>query len=101
MGIGVTATLGVCFAIIVACRVSGVIWVRTAFATAIGAVTLYLSYGIAFRLRLQHDLKLSPHDGQSGMDVFAFAILVAPVATIFAVLVFLRITRPARPTIDR
>lgn len=101
MRISVTATLCVCFAILVACRVNGVNWVRTAFATAIGGVTLYLSYGIALRFRLQHDLKLSPHDGQSGMDVLAFAILAALVATVFAVLVCLRITRPARPTNDR
>jgi hypothetical protein len=67
----------------------------------LGANRIRYRESIAFRLRLQHDLKLSPHDGQSCMDVLAFAILVAPVATIFAVLVFLRITRPARPTNDR
>ncbi|WP_174298451.1 hypothetical protein [Sphingomonas bacterium] len=101
MGIGATAILIFCAVVMAACRVSGINWMRTAFATALGSVTLYLAYGFAFRLRMQHDLKLSPHDGQSGMDVLAFAILVAPIATILVVLFFIWITRPEKPTNDR
>ncbi len=74
---------------------------RTAFATAIGGITLYFSYGLAFSLRVEHDMKLSPHDGQAWIDVLAFAILAAPIATIIIVVLFLWITRPGQPPKDR
>jgi len=98
MGIGATALLIFCAAIVVACQVRGISWMRTASATALGSVSLYLSFGLAFDFRAQQLMELSPHDGQSGMDVLAFAILVAPVATIFVVLAFLWITRPCKQT---
>lgn len=98
MGIGLTAILVLCAVILAVCRAGGVNWFRSALATVIGGATAYFSFGIAFRLRLEHDLKLSPHDGQSGMDVLAFAILTAPAVAIIAVLLFLWITRSRKPT---
>jgi hypothetical protein len=96
MEIGAVAVLVFCAAIIAACRIRSVSWLRTAFSTAIGIATLYISFGFALRLRLQYDEKLSPHDGQSGMDALAFAILVAPAASIAATLFFLWITKSKR-----
>jgi hypothetical protein len=93
MGIGITAISIFCAAIMVVCRVKGVSWTRTALAAILGILSLYLSFGIALELRTQHLMKVSPNDGQSAMDILAFAILVAPAASTLVVLVFLWSTR--------
>jgi len=100
MGIGIISILIFCAAVMISCRIWGVNWGRTALAAAIGGATLYFSYGIAFNFRLQHDMQLSSQDGQSGMDVLAFAILAAPIAAIVAVILFLLITKPRHSSDD-
>ena len=98
MGIGITAISIFSAAIMVVCRVRSVSWTRTALAVILGSLSLYLSFGIALELRTQHLMKVSPHDGQSAMDVLAFAILVASAASTLVVLFFLWSTRIRKAT---
>ncbi|WJS98183.1 hypothetical protein [Novosphingobium humi] len=44
---------------------------------AIGAGMAVLSFDLAFHWRMERDARLFPHDGQSGLDVLAFAFYVA------------------------
>ncbi len=101
MSIGLIAISTYCAAVIASCVIWGVKWTRTAIATAIGGLSLYFSYGIAFNLWLQHDVKLARHDGQSGMDVLAFAILAALTAATAIVILFIWITRHRQTPSDR
>lgn len=101
MSIGIIALAAYCVAVIASCLIWGVQWTRTAIATAIGGLSLYFSYGLAFNLWLHHDMKVAPHDGQSGMDVLAFAILAAPTAATVVVILFLWITRIRHTPNDR
>jgi glucan phosphoethanolaminetransferase (alkaline phosphatase superfamily) len=96
MSVGVLAISAYCAAVMAICLLWRVKWTRALIAAAIGGLSPYFSYGIAFDVRIQHDMKLSPHDGQSGMDVLAFAILAAPTAATVTVLLFLWITRRRR-----
>lgn len=44
---------------------------------AVGAGMAVLSFDLAFQWRIERDVRLFPHDGQSGLDALAFAFYVA------------------------
>lgn len=52
-------------------------------------ISVWQLFGFSFQWRADYDAQLSPHDGQIGLDAFAFALLVCfgyIMATLVAVL---------------
>lgn len=96
MDLGAKAILCFCAVVALFCKLGGIGWAKTALATIIGGITLYIAWELAVYLRLQQDMNASPYDGQAGLDALVFAIMIAPVFAICAVVTFFRLTRRKR-----